>query len=246
MNMVDRESLPMRKWMLVLASLLPGAAVAEGLPARVLTGEGEVTYLRSSGSSNQETFKGFSGWRYQRDAWAHELRLEGLNESSADTGLRTRERYFVMEKTSWNFTPRDYLFVKPQFEKDLQSANEYQLQVALGYGHQFLKSDTLLLTTDLGAGLRHSKANVTGDSSDEAVGNAALKFEWRFRPGARFTEDIAVDTGRESTIVRTRSALHFDITTIFGVVVAYDTRRDDGPVLLNDSITTVGLSYRLK
>lgn len=236
----------MRKVALALVGLLPALGLAESAPARALTGDGELAYLRSSGSSSQQTFKGFSALRHQRDAWAHELRLEGLNEANAGTGLRTRERYFGVEKTSWNFTPRDYLFIKPQYEKDLQTAYEYQLQLALGYGHQFLKSDALLLSTDIGAGLRHSKTNVTGDSEDEGVGNLALKFQWKYRPGATFTEDVAVDAGSESTILRTRSALIFALTDVLGVVIAYETRRDDGPVTLNDSIATVGLNYRLK
>lgn len=235
----------MRK-LLFVAGLLPALGLAEGVPARALTGDGELAYLRSSGSSNQETLRGYSSLRRQSGVWAHELRLEGINESSADTGLRTRERYFALEKTSWNFTPRDYLFLKPQYEKDLQTAYEYQLQAALGYGHQFLKSDALLLTADLGAGLRHSKANASGDSSDEGVASAALKFEWKFRPGAKFTEDVGIDSGRASTIARTRTALFFDLTTVFGIVVAHETRHDDGPVSLNDSITSVGLSYHLK
>lgn len=235
----------MRK-LLWVAGLLPALAGAEGLPVSALTGDGELTYLRSSGTSSQEALKGFSALRLKRGVWTHDLRLEGLNESSSTTGQRTRERYFTLEKSSWSFTPLNYLFIKPQYEKDLQTAYEYQLQLALGYGHRFLQTDTLLLTTDLGGGLRHSKANVSGDSSDEGVGNAALKFEWKFRPGAKFTEDVAADAGRDSTIVRTRTALFFDLTTVFGIVVAHETRHDDGPVSRRDSITSVGLSYHLK
>lgn len=247
---------PGRPWSLMVALLSPALALAEapavpGTPAPVaaaprLTGEGEVAYLKSSGSSSQQTFKGFTATRYQRDAWAHELRLEGLNESNSQSGLRTRERYFGMEKTSWNFTPRDYLFVKPQYEKDLQTAYEYQAQLALGYGHQFLKTDTALLSVDLGAGYRHDKANVSGDSTDEGVGNVALKYEWKFRPGARLTEDAAADIGSDSTVVRTRSAVIFQLRNTLGMVVAYETRHDDGPVALNDRLTTVGLNYTLK
>lgn len=236
------------------APTAPAAAAAISTPTtpapppapRRFTGEGEIAYLNSSGSSNQQTFKGFSYSRYQRDVWTQELRVEGLNESNKDSGLRTRERYFALAKTSWNFTPRDYLFVKPQYEKDLQSAYEYQAQFAAGYGHQFLKTPTLFLSTDFGAGLRHNKADVSGDSDDEGVGNFALKFEWKFRPGTRLTEDVGVDAGPESTVVRSRTAAIFQIYNRLGMVVAYETRNDDGPITLNDSLITVGLNYQLK
>lgn len=236
----------MRNFLVAMALLLPAPALAAEPPPRALTGEGEAAYLKSSGSSTQETFKGFSFLRYQREAWTHELRLEALNEVNGDTGRRTRERYFGMEKSSWNFTPRNYLFIKPQYEKDLQSAYEYQAQLALGYGHQFLKTDTLFLSADIGAGLRHNKRDVTGDEEDEGVANLALKFEWKFRPGGRFTEDASLDAGRESTITRTRSAFIFSLTDVLGMVVAYETRNDDGPVTLNDSLLTLGLNYQIK
>lgn len=236
---------------LALALMLPAAARAQGplgpptLP-RPWAGEGEVAYLKSSGSSRQQTFKGFSYTRYQQRDWTHELRLEGLNEANADTGRRTRERYFVLEKTSWSFTPRDYLFLRPQHEKDLQSAYEYQAVFALGYGHQFLKTDTLFLNLDLGAGVRHSKLNVTGDSDDDPIGNLASKLEWKFRPGARLTEDVALDAGNQDNVLRTRSALILALSHRFGLVIAYETKRDDGPVRVRDSLLSAGLNYQLK
>lgn len=232
--------------MALLAMPLGALAEGEALP-RALTGEGELAYLRSSGSSsNRETLKGFSYLRYQRRDWNHETRVEALNESNSDLGIRTRERYFVMEKSSWNFTPRNYLFVRPQYEKDLQSAYEYQSLLALGYGHRFVQNDVLMVSADLGAGYRHNKAELTGDADDESVGNAAFKAEWKFRPGARATEDIAVDSGPDSTVVRTRTAFIFKLSTLFGMVVAFETKRDDGPVLVKDAVTSVGLNYQLK
>lgn len=228
----------------------PGTALAEGevvVPPRALTGEGEFAYLKSSGSSsNRETIKGFSYLRHQRRDWSHELRLEALNESNSDLGIRTRERYFAMEKSSWSFTPRDYLFLRPQYEKDLQSSYEYQSLLALGYGHRFVQNDTLLVSADIGAGHRHSKLEGTGESDNEAIGNAAFKAEWKFRPGARATEDIALDSGPDSTVIRTRTALTFKLSTLFGLAVAYETKRDDGPVLLKDSVTSIALNYQLK
>lgn len=236
-----------------LALISPAVSLADAAPAAAnptvphsLTDEGEVAYLKSSGSSDQETFKGYTYTRYQRNLWTYELRLEGLNESDSSTGQRTRERYFVLNKTSWNFTPKDYLFLKPQYEKDLQSAYEYQALLAAGYGHQFFKTDTLFLNADLGAGTRFNKLNVTGDKDSEAVGNLATKFAWKFSTDGRLTEDASLDAGESGTVVRTRSAVEFALTELFGLSVAYETKYDDGPVTVRDTLLSVGLNYHVK
>lgn len=229
----------------MLMGLMPALVPAEEAPVSPWSGEGEVAYLKSTGSSEQETFKGFTETRYQRTAWAHQLRLEGVNARDGVTGQRTRERYFVVEKTSWNFTPRDYLFIKPQFEKDQQSAYDYQAVLAAGYGHQFFNTDTLKLNMDVGAGNRHSKLDLTGETEDETVGNVAVKLEWKFRPGARFTEDASAEAGADSTVTRTRSAVILALGEKLGMTVAYETKHDDGPLTVKDTLTSVGLNYKL-
>lgn len=229
----------------VLLSLLPVCVQAEEA-VRPFTGEVDVAYLRSTGSSNKETFKGRLDTQYVNASWTHQFKAEGTNESDNDTGLRTSERYLALEKSSWNFTPRDYLLVKSQYEKDQQTDYDYQALLAVGYGRKVIKTDTMLLNIDAGAGTRYSKDDITGKADDEAVGNLALKYEWTFRPGGRLTEDASMDAGETSTVVRTRTALVFDLTDVIGLTVAYETKNDDGPSEIEDTLTTVGLNYRFK
>lgn len=240
----------MRIRTLLLIGLLPLPVLAQPVPApapeRPLNAEAEAAYLKSSGSSNQETLKGFLYTRYVRNAWTYEFRGEGLNESDSLTDQRLRERYFAMEKTSWNFTPKDYLFVRPQFEKDLQSVYDYQAMLAAGYGHQFFKSETLFWNVDIGAGTRFSKIEATRDVEDEAVGNLATRFEWQMRPGMRFTEIAGADIGEKSTVVRTRSTLLFSLTNVLGLSFTYETKRENSNPRLDDSLMIFGLNYRLK
>lgn len=226
---------------------VPAAAQqAPKQPPRPVSVEAETTYLRSSGSSEQETFKGFFNLRYRRDAWAHEFRAEGINETDSQTGARTRERYLAMEKTSWNFTPRDYLFIKPQYEKDLQSAYEYQALLSAGYGHQFFKTEALRWNVDLGAGSRYSKSDVTRAVDTEAVGNLATRLDWQFRSGARFTETASVEAGEDNTIIRTRTAFIFTLTDVLGLSISYDTKHDNSEPRVNDTVLSFGLNYLLK
>jgi putative salt-induced outer membrane protein len=215
---------------------------------RHFTAEADAAYLKSTGSSNKETLKARLDSQYKAGAWTYELKTEGLNETDNDANMRTRERYLAMEKTSWSFTDRDYLFLKPQWEKDLQSGYEYQTFLAAGYGRKFIKSENINLSMDFGAGTRHSKedTHLGGKSDDEAMSNVALKFEWKFLPNARFNEDASAETAKDSSVYRTRSAITVNMTNVLGFSLIYETKRDTGPANTDDTLTTVGLSYRLK
>lgn len=230
---------------LLLLSVLPACVRAEDA-VRPFTGDISAAYLRSTGSSSKEDFKARLDAQYVHDEWTHQFKAEGINEFDSTSGLRTAERYLVLERSGWNFTPRDYLFLKTQYEKDQQTDNDYQVLLAAGYGRKVIKTETMFLDIDLGAGNRYSKNDSTGATDSEAVGNLAVKYEWKFRAGGRLAEDASADVGENSTVVRTRTALIFDLTDVIGLTMAYETKRDDGPSDINDTMTTVGLNYRLK
>ncbi len=235
----------MRQAALLGLLAVPAASLAVE-PEKPFTMDANVAYVKSTGSSNKETIKGLVDLLYKSGSWAHQFHAEGLNEADNDTDQHTTERYLAFEKSSWNFTERDYLFIKPQWEKDLQSAYDYQAFLAAGYGRKIIKTDTMLLNTDFGAGVRRSKLDVNGETEDEALGNFVLKYEWKFSKSARFNEDLSVETGSSGTVTRTRTALTADITDVLGLGLAYETKTDSGASKVEDSLTTFGFTYRLR
>jgi putative salt-induced outer membrane protein len=212
--------------------------------ARPFSGGADVAYLKSTGSTEKETFKGRLDGKYVQGVWTHEGTLEGLNELDGLTDTRTRERYLALGKTSRRFTERDYLFIKLQAETDKQSSYDYQAFLAAGYGRDIIKTDTMNLALELGAGVRHNKDEPTGDTENEALGNTTLKYDWRFRAGARLFEEAGVEFGEDSTVVRSRTGVEFDIIEVVKLSIAYEYKRDDGPANLEDTLTVVGLSYK--
>lgn len=234
--------------LLLLACLSLSLPVSAETPApeRKFTAEAEAAYLKSTGTSTQETFKGFVYTRQLDGVWTYEFRADGLNESDSLTGIRTRERYLVLHKTSWNFTPRDYLFLKPQYEKDLQSPYAYQAMLSAGYGHLFFKTETLHWNVDIGAGSRVSKFEASGDTEDEAVGNLSTRFEWQIAANTRFTEQASLEAGEETQILRTRSAFLMTLTNVLSLSLAYDTKQEDTVPRIDDSLLSIGLNFRLK
>lgn len=230
----------------ILALMMAPAVSLAAEGEKPFTMDANAAYVKSTGSSNKETIKGLLDLQYKAGTWAHQFHAEGLNEADNDTDQHTTERYLAFEKSSWNFTERDYLFVKPQWEKDLQSAYDYQAFLAAGYGRKVIKTDTILLNTDLGAGVRRSKLEINGEVEDEALGNFVLKYEWKFSKSARFNEDLSVETGSSGTVTRTRTAITADITDVLGLTLAYETKTDSGESKVEDSLTTFGLTYRMR
>lgn len=222
--------------------LIPSTALAEDTPA--LSGEVGLAWLRSTGSSERATFKGRAGAQYVHGSWTHEVRADALRESDNGSDEPTRQRYLVLGKSSWNFTPNDYLFSKIQAERDEQSDFDYQAFVAAGYGRALIKRDDLTLTADLGPGIRRSKNRLTQVTEDENLVLGGLQFAWLFRPGASLKSELSVEAGEVSTVTRTRSAVSMGLTEVLALEVAYETKRDTGPTDLDDTITTVGLNYR--
>lgn len=235
----------MRNAVMLALLLVPAASLAQEAE-KPFTMDANAAWVKSTGSSNKETIKGLLNLQYKIDAWTHQFHAEGLNEADSYNDESSTERYLVFEKSSWNFTERDYLFIKPQWEKDLQSAYEYQAFLAGGYGRNVIKTDTMILNTDFGAGVRRSKLEINGHTEDETLGNFALKYEWKFSKSARFNEDLSVETGAIGTVARTRTALTADITDVLGLTLSYETKTDSGESEVQDSLTTFGLTYRLR
>lgn len=228
----------------VLLLVFPLAGLASSAVPPPATVEANLAWLRSSGSSDRETLKLRLAGTLTRGEWTHEALLEGLRERGDGGTTPLSQRGLWREKSSWNFTERDYLFGKAQGERDVQSTYRRQVLLALGYGRRLIADETMDLAADLGAGVRRSKDRATRISDDEAIANGALNFTWRIREGTRFAAELSVDSGKLSTTTRTRSALSIALGEGLHAEVAHETKNENGPTRQRDSITTVGLAYR--
>lgn len=227
---------------LLFAAVVATPSIAAETPSP--SAEANLAWLRASGSSERETLKLRLAGSVSRGQWKHEARVEALRETDGTSPAPLNERHLWLEKSSWNFTERDYLFGKLQGERDVQSAFRRQTVAALGYGRKLIQSEAIDLAADLGAGVRRNKDRATRASDNETITNGGLDFVWRVREGMRVAAELAVESGDTSTTTRTRSALSLALNAKLHLEIAHETKHDNGPVKQRDAITTVGLSYR--
>lgn len=91
-----------------------------------------------------------------------------------------------------NFINNDNILKTDRF-----SAYDYELTTTLGYGHHWMKSDKIDLSTTLGPGYRRNELTDTKVIDDEIVLNATSHLCWNASETVKVTEDAKNTFGEE-------------------------------------------------
>ncbi|MEW6645575.1 MAG: DUF481 domain-containing protein [Pseudomonadota bacterium] len=239
----------MRNFIRILA---PWAALSAGCWAGTVTaveeqpgfgGEAELGMVTTSGNTDTRSINAKARLRYLTETWRHEGRLEGLRTSDGDT--ITAERYLASGKSDYRFTPADYLFVTVRYEDDRFSGYDYQFSEAVGYGRRVVKTESVELDLEIGAGGRHSRESGQA-REDEAIVRGAAKLGWAVSPTSRFTEELLVESGESNTYTESVSALSVRINSRFALKLSLTVKHNsDVPagVEKTDTLSAVTLVY---
>ena len=140
-----------------------------------------------------------------------------------------------------------YRFGKITAEKDLTSIFDHQITTSMGWGIDVLKSDDVSLSLEMGGGYRYSRMKDSEDekATHEATGMLAGFYTYKISPDIKFNQDISFELGKDSQILRSRSALSADLTKKISAVASYSLKNVQADKGDNrDSLLSLGLRYR--
>mgnify|MGYP000178569541 CR=1 FL=1 len=124
-------------------------------------------------------------------------------------------------------------------------ADEGQIALTGGIGLDLIKTQKQSLTTELGAGYRHSKErDFPYADLHELIGTLGLYYQYQFNDTVRFNQDLGYEFGDESQVLRSRSSISANLTETISAVMSYqlkDTLADSGNS--RDSLLSVGMKY---
>lgn len=217
---------------LVLTAFPGRAALCADKPGKSpWKSEAELGYLSTSGNTETRTANAKLNIIYESESWEHQFHAEGVyaSEKSSDTGKdqATAQKYRLSGQTNYKFDDKNSVFGLVTYEDDRFSGYKYQLSFATGYSRQIIKNDTIDLSAELGPGYRINKLEDDSTSDiDEAeiVGHAAGFFAWKLSKTATFTQTISVDTGSQSTITRSVTALTSRINGHLAMKTSYTVK----------------------
>lgn len=213
--------------------------------------DADVSYLMNNsktdgGASTDKTnLSANVALRRMQGKWGQEFKAEALSSQDSSSNNNV-ERYLVSAKGIYQATPTVYQFAKLQAEKDLGSAFDYQALFTVGLGHEFLRDDVQLLTAEAGIGVRYSKERFAPqDSSSELLGTLGAHYERKLSASTQFSQDLAYEYGKDSSVIRSRTAVNVAISKQISGMVSYQLKRtsaDAGDS--RDGLTAIGLKYR--
>jgi len=211
---------------LVAATLLvasPSAAQGAPPPPVVWSGEAGLSYVQTTGNSENSTLGAGLKLGYQRDVWTVSFATAFVRTQS--DGLKNAEKFDAMLRGERGFGERVAVYAQGAFLRDLfagidgqetvESGGLYKL--ATGPKHSF----------SLSAALAYTAEQRLAPSPDRnfAGGRGALAYTWQISPTARFTENLSYLQSFKASAdgrVLHRAALTANINEIFALKLAHE------------------------
>ena len=189
---------------IILASALTVSAYADETTVSKWKGEAELGYLRTSGNTDTESLHVSGKVVNERDKWRHTGTVESIVKD--ENGVNTANKFYVTGKSDYSINKRSYLFVFLTYENDHFSGYDYQAGASFGYGYHLIKTETQKLDLEAGVGARKSRTDA-GDTTTEGIVRGAGNYEWKISKTATFLQTLAVESGKDSTVTRSTTAL---------------------------------------
>ncbi|MFO7932347.1 MAG: DUF481 domain-containing protein [Thermodesulfobacteriota bacterium] len=215
--------------------------------------EAELGYMMTSGNTDTQNFNTKLDVTREADRWRHNLHAEALysSEEDDDTGEdeATSQKLQLSGQTNYKFSKASSAYLLGLYEDDRFSGYDYQVTVSSGYARQFVDSDRMELSGEIGPGYRYSKLE-DDEAADDDKGEAIIRvggfFSYRIGEASVFSQEIIVAAGSEKTITRSSTAIRSRIAGNLAMKAAYSVKHtSDVPpdTEKTDTETAVTLVY---
>jgi len=222
---------------LICTALMSTVAIAEdGIESSV-----ELGLIQTTGNTETQSINAKANVMMTKGKWGTSASLEALNVSG-DEG-RLSEKYIGTGQVAYLATDRSYGFLMAKGEHDPFSGYSYQVTSALGYGYRAIKKDDMVLDLEAGPGFRQLKVRDTGDKEDEALLHLRAYFALDLSKTSKLTEDLVIDAGEDSTIIRSVTAVTAQIVGNLAMKASFTLKNtSDVPPGVEDTDTETSLA----
>ena len=249
----------MKNASILAAALLSAAPYAA--QANDWTGTGELGLALARGNARSENLNGKLAFATEDARWKHSyyasvLRAKGEVVGDFD-GDGTPEEEFELNANRYELGASSALKVNEisswvaalRYENDDFAPFSHQSTFSIGYGHQFIASDTTSFRGEIGPGYRRAKDAITGDTSSDAIARGLLDFKHKLTGNTELFNTFLVEAGSDNTFMQNDFGVAVAMNEAFALKAGIQLRNnsDVAPGLdKTDTLTTVNLVYNIK
>ena len=176
--------------------------------------------------------------------FAQKFYFDMLNNSKDK--VKTAQKFYGFYELDYKLLDNSAIYGRISYEDDRFSGFDYQADLTMGYKRQLFQSEKMVLSGNLGVGVRVSQLEV-GDREDELIVRIAGDYSWQFSPNAVFEQVLSTELGSDSTITRSETSLSSSIIGNLAMKLALNVKHQSEVPLDNektDTETSVTLVYK--
>lgn len=168
----------------------------------------ELGAIFTSGNTEDENIKLKGNVVWLKDSWEYEFAVDGFRSSKSN--VLAAQRVYTVASTTYHLNEDSFIEGRLAHEDDRFSGYDGQSDASVSFGQNLLRERQHLdWNYTIGAGMRYSQE--PDDSFREAIVRLASELRWAISDNAIFTQTLSVESGKESSIGRSESAIQSDI-----------------------------------
>ncbi|MFM1895524.1 MAG: hypothetical protein RLZZ385_598 [Pseudomonadota bacterium] len=193
---------------LLTLSLVAMSQLSVAQQTNDLSTEVELGAIFTTGNTEDENVKYKVAVDWLRTNWDYQFSTEGFRSSKQN--VLAAQRLYHVARGRRNLTEDTYWEARGAYEDDRFSGYDYQADATVSYGRKFLQNvNNMNLNANFGVGYRRSES--TADQFSEAIVRVAGEYEWGLSETASFIQNLSVESGKETSILRSESAIESEI-----------------------------------
>lgn len=246
---------------IVLLCGTPLAALAQDAAPTGWTGTGELGLALARGNSRSDNLNGKLAFANEDAEWKHNYYLSMLRSKGEVTGdfdgdgvaeesfELNANRYEAGASSAIKVNEVSSWLVALRYENDDFAPFENQATFAMGYGHNFIKSDETTLSAEIGPGYRRAKSAETGETESNVIVRGLLDYKHKLTGNTSLYNTFLVESGENNTFGQDDFGVQVAMNEAFALKAGMQVRHntDVGPdIEKTDTLTTVNLVYNIK
>ncbi len=229
------------------AALFPLSILAEDAPAKPLTGNGEISYVSTSGNSDTTSLGAGLGLKYKPGPWTTEFTASYVKADS--NGETTAEKLSALLAESRSLNDRLDVYARIGYLTNEFAGIDSNVYADAGALYKLLRGDSQFL--EVGGGIGYTDENRIGAEDRKFTSaNALAKYKWQISKTAEFTDNATLMfdfKDSEDWRGANAAALTASVTSILALKVYNNVMYLNSPVPgFKKTDTTTGVSLVAK